>query len=140
MSTEANKTIVRRYIEDVWGKGDFEAEKEVIASNVVDHNLLPGFPSGLEGHHQFLVMLRNAFPDLQATLEDLIAEGDKVVDRWTNRATHQGELFGIPATGKQVTITGIDIIRIENGKIVEIWHQEDSLGMLQQLGVIPPMG
>ncbi len=97
MSTEANKTIVRRYIEDVWGKGDFEAEKEVIASNVVDHNLLPGFPSGLEGHHQFLVMLRNAFPDLQATLEDLIAEG-------------------------------------------EIWHQEDSLGMLQQLGVIPPMG
>jgi len=139
MSTEDNKAIVRRSIEDVWARG-FEAEQEVVAANIIDHNPFPGFPPGLEGHHQLLLMFLNAFPDLQITLEDLLAEGDKVVDRWTMRATHRGELLGIPATGKQVTLTGIDITRIENGQIVEFWHQQDLLGMLQQLGVIPPMG
>lgn len=73
------------------------------------------------------------------TVEDLLAEGDKVVDRWTARGTHPGELIGIPPTGKEVTITGMDILRISNGKIAEIWHQEDMLGMMQQLGVIPQM-
>jgi steroid delta-isomerase-like uncharacterized protein len=140
MSTETNKAIIRRYIEDVWGKGDFAADQEVVATDLVDHNPVPGWPSDLEGHHQVLVIFRNAFPDLQITLEDVIAEGDKVVDRWTMRATHSGPFMNIPPTGKQVTLTGMDITRIENGKIVELWHQEDMLGLLQQLGVIPAPG
>lgn len=139
MSLEENKIIIRHYVEDVWGKGDFAAEQALIAMNVVDHNPLPGFASGLEGHHQVLAMFLNAF-DGQMTLEDVIAEGDKVVDRWTFQGTHRGEFFGIPATGKQVTLTGMDISRIENRQIVEFWHQEDTLGLMQQLGVIPTPG
>ena len=140
MSTEENKALIRRAFEEVWGKGDFAVEKEVVATDVVDHNTPPGWPLGLEGHHQVVVMVRNAFPDLQITLEDVIAEGDKVVDRWTIRATHTGPFMNIPPTRKQVTFTGMDITRIKNGKIVELWHQEDILGMMQQLGVIPAPG
>ncbi len=139
MSLEENKIIARRFVEDVWGKGDFAAERELMSTNVVDHNPVPGFPTGFEGHHQVLAMFRNAF-DGQVTLEDVIAEGDRVVDRWTFHGTHRGELFGIPATGKQVTFTGIDINRIENGQIVEFWHQEDIMGLMQQLGVVPSPG
>jgi predicted ester cyclase len=136
MSREENKKIARRVVEDVWGKGDFAAEQELIAINVVDHNPLPGLAPGLEGHHQALAMFRSAF-DGQMTLEDVIAEGDKVVDRWTFHGTHRGAFFGIPPTGKQVTLTGMDFSRIENGQIVEFWHQEDILGLMQQLGVAP---
>jgi steroid delta-isomerase-like uncharacterized protein len=140
MSTEDNKALVRRAYEEIWGKGDFAVEQELVATDVVDHNAPAGLPPGLEGHHQGLVMFRNAFPDLQITLGDLIAEGDKVVDRWTMCATHTGPFMNIPPTGKQVTVTGMDISRIKNGKIVEYWHQEDMLGLLQQLGVIPVPG
>lgn len=139
MSREGNKIIVRRYVEDVWGKGDFAAEQELIATNFVDHNPPPGFAPDREGHHQVLVMFRSAF-DGHQTIEDMIAEGDKVADRWTFRGTHRGEFFGIPATGKQVTMTGMDISRIENGQIVDVWHQEDILGLMQQLGVVPAPG
>jgi steroid delta-isomerase-like uncharacterized protein len=139
MSTEENKAIARRYIQDVWDKGDFDAEKELVADNIVQY--LPGQPPapGLEAHHQLLTMFLNAFPDWHGPLEDVIAEGDKVTTRWTFHGTHQGELFGIPATGKQVTLTGMGIYRIENGKIVELWTNFDQLGMLQQLGVVPAM-
>lgn len=140
MSTEENKTLIRRYIEEVWGKGDFAAERELVAADIVDHNPIPGFPPGLEGHHQTIAMLRNAFPDGTNTLEDVIVEGDMIADRHTFRGTHKGEFFGIPPTGKQVTFTGIEITRIANGKIVETWHQEDLVGVMQQLGVIPTPG
>ncbi len=126
MSTEENKAIARRYIQDVWDKGDFDAEKELVADNIVQY--LPGQPPA-----------SGAFPDWHGPLEDVIAEGDKVTTRWTFQGTHQGELFGIPATGKQVTLTGMGIYRIENGKIVELWTNFDQLGMLQQLGVVPTM-
>jgi predicted ester cyclase len=139
MSLEENKIIVRRYVEDVWGKGDFAAEQELIATNFVDHNPPPGFAPDREDHHQVLVMFRSAF-DGHQTLEDMIAEGDKVADRWTFRGTHRGEFFGIPPTGKQVTMTGMDISRIENGQIVDVWHQEDILGLMLQLGVVPAPG
>ena len=140
MSTEENKALVLRYFEEVWGKGDFAVEQEVFATDFIDHNPYPSQPSGLEGHHHVVVLIRNAFPDFQYTLEEMIADQDKVVDRLTFRATHTGLFMNIPPTGKQVTFTGIDIIRFEGGKIVELWHQEDMLGLLQQLGVIPPMG
>jgi steroid delta-isomerase-like uncharacterized protein len=139
MAAEENKAIARRYIEEVWGKGDVAAERELLAPNFVDRHPVPGFPDNREGHHQTLVMFRNAFPDLRMSLEFLVAEGDKVVDHWTARATHQGDLMGMPATGKQITITGSDVLRIENGKIAEIWHEEDMLGMMQQLGAVPAM-
>jgi steroid delta-isomerase-like uncharacterized protein len=97
--------------------------------------------SGVEDLKQFFVMLRSGFPDFQGIIEDLFAaEGDKVVLRFTFRGTHQGEFMGIAPTGKQVIMPGIDIFRIADGKLVELWNQEDMLGMMQQLGAIPEPG
>ena len=97
--------------------------------------------SSVEDLKQFFVMLRSGFPDFQATMEDLLAEGDKVALRFTFRGTHQGEFLGIAPTGKQVTMVGIDIFRIADGRIVELWGQEeDVLGMMQQIGAIPSPG
>lgn len=137
MSSKENKAIVRRWIEEAWGKGDLTALHAVAAVDVVDHNPMPGLPSGLAGQQAIILMLRAAFPNGTNTLEDVIAEGGKVVDRHTFRGTHTGEFMGIPPTGKTVTFGGIEITRIANGQIVEIWHQEDLLGLMQQLGVIP---
>jgi predicted ester cyclase len=138
--SEENKAIARRYILDVWGKGDYETEQAIVAANVVDHNPVPGFPPGLTGHHQTLAMLHNAMPDMKIDLAFLVAEGDKVLDHWSCRATHAGEFFGIPSAGKPVMFTGTDISRIADGKIVEIWHIEDVLSIMQQIGVIPAPG
>ena len=140
MSTEENKTIIRRWIEDAWGKGDLAALSEIAAADLVDHNATPGLPPGAEGQKAIILMLRSAFPDGTNTLEDVIVEGDKVVDRHTFRGTHTGEFFGIPPTGKQVMFTAMEITRIANGKIMEIWHQEDLMGLMQQLGAIPAPG
>ena len=140
MSAEANKAIIRRWIEDAWGKGDLAALNAVAAVDVVDHNPMPGLPPGLEGQKAIILMLRSAFPDGTNTLEDVIVEGDKVVDRHTFRGTHTGAFMGIPPTGKSVTFSGIEITRIANGQIVETWHQEDLLGLMQQLSVIPTPG
>jgi predicted ester cyclase len=103
----------------------------------VTHNPLPGQPPGREGQKQTITAVRAALPDIRSTIDDLIAEGDKVVWRWTARATHQGPLMGIPPTGKQITFGGIVIDRIASGQIVERWDQTDTLGLLQQLGAIP---
>ena len=96
--------------------------------------------SGIGDLKQFFVVLRSGFPDFQATIEDLFAEGDKVVLRFTFHGTHQGEFMGVAPTGKQVTMTGVEIFRIGDGKIVELWGQEDVLGMMQQIGAIPGPG
>ena len=110
---------------------------EVYASDLVWHEPDQDV-RGLEEAKQFVGMYKNAFPDLHATVEDMIAEGDKVVTRWTIRGTHQGEIeeFG-PATGRQIEIKGITIHRIEDGKIVEEWERYDNLGVMQQLGLVP---
>jgi predicted ester cyclase len=97
-------------------------------------------PPDLESFKQFLPMFRTAFPDMSPTVEDMIAEGDKVVDPLTWQGTHQGELMGIPPTGNTVTVTEMHIYRISEGKIVERWGQPDLLGMMQQLGAVPPPG
>ncbi len=140
MSTEENKAIVRRGIEEFANQGNFAAIDELVASDYVFH--APGLPAlhGHEGFQQMVMMPRTAFPDLHFTIEDLIAEGDKVVTRFTARGTHRGELMGIPPTGKQVSFPGILISHISKGKIVEEWEISDALGMLQQLGVVPPPG
>jgi len=139
-STEANKASVRRFYYEVFNKKNRAAIDEFIAPNHVDHAAPPGLPGGIEGAKQTLTMYLTAFPDLHFTVEDLIAEGDKVVARITARGTQQGAFMGIPPTGKQVTVTVIDINRIVGDKSVEHWLEMDTLGLLQQLGVVPMPG
>jgi steroid delta-isomerase-like uncharacterized protein len=140
MSTEQNKDLVRRFYEEVFTKGNIAKADEFIAADFVDNSPMPGQAPGAEGAKQTLAMYLSAFSNMQATIHDMIAEGDKVVTRYTAGATHTGELMGIPATGKQITMTGIEIFRVAGGKLVERWESFDQLGMMQQLGVIPPMG
>jgi steroid delta-isomerase-like uncharacterized protein len=137
MSAEDNKTLVRRVYEEIINKGNLNLADEAFASDYVYRS--PGSPElrGPEGFKQLVTMYRNAFPDLHLDLDNLIAEGDTVVSRWTGRGTHKGELMGIPPTGKHVTVTGVVISRFAGGKSVEDWELIDSLGMLQQLGAIP---
>jgi steroid delta-isomerase-like uncharacterized protein len=137
---EENKAIVRRSFEEVWNQGKLVAADEIYDASFVAHGLGVELPPGPEGFKQFVSVYRSAFPDLHFTIEDQFAEGDRVVARWTARGTHKGELMGIPATGKPVVVTGIDIYHIRSGKAVESWINWDALGMMQQLGVIPPMG
>jgi len=141
MSTEENKANTRRFYEEVWGKGNLDVADELSAENFVDHNQFnPDLPPGIEGFKQMVPMFRTAFPDLQFNIEDMIAEGDKVVSRLTIRATHKGEFMGISPTGKQAAITAIDIVRFVDGKMVERWGEVDMLRLMQELGVVPPPG
>lgn len=136
MSVEENKAIVRRFYEEVVNKGNLFAADELIAEDFYDHSG-SGSSQGRQAFKQFATMLTSAFPDLHLTVEDMIAEQDKVVARVIVRGTHKGTLFGkIPPTERAVTFTGVDIIRIEDGKIAERWNHRDILGLLQQLGVI----
>ncbi len=135
MSTETNKAIVRRYMEQVWNEGRGDLFEEFFAENIVHHGI-PSEP-GLAGMKAGYATSMNAFGDLQLTADDMIAEGDKVVTRWSLVATHKGELMGIPATGKQITMTGIGIYRMANARIVELWYFADNVSLMQQLGIIP---
>ena len=139
MSAEENKAIARRGYEAINQK-NLDALDEVVASDMTDHDPVPGQAPGLEGVKQYFSSLHAAFPDVQMDVEEMIAEGDKVVARVSVSGTHQGEFMGIAPTGNRVTITGIDILRVADGKIVEHWGRFDDLGMMQQLGVIPEPG
>jgi len=138
MSAKENKAIVRRWNEVV-NTGNVKVLDELAGANYVLHS--SGGTRSLEDLKKGLHTAgRAAFPDTRITIEDEVAEGDKVVIRWTIRGTHKGEYMGIAPTGKQVTMTGISVYRIEKGKIVEDWSNSDMLGMMQQLGAVPPMG
>ncbi len=138
MSTEENKAAERRFLEELFNKHNLSAVDEHVAPDVIERNpMVPSQGPGLEGYRQVVGMTLSAFPDIQISIEDLIAEGDRVVVRWTCRGTHRGEFAGIPPTNKQVTFTGIDIYRYKGGKRVETWRQLDALGLGQQLGVVP---
>ena len=114
---------------------------EIFAPDFVQYGADPDQVSGVEELRQFFVMMRSGFPDFQVTIEDLFAaEGEKVVLRFTFRGTHQGEFMGVAPTGKRVTMAGIDIFRIADGKIAELWNQEDVLVMMRQIGAIPKPG
>lgn len=129
-----NKAVVRRFISQAFNAGDTAIIDELIATDYVLH----GAPKvrGPEGMKHFVTMYRSAFPDYACSVDDQIAEDDKVVTRWTMRGTHQGELMGIPPTGKQVTLPGVVVDRLAiNGQLVESWLQADVLGLLQQLDV-----
>ena len=138
--TEANKELAHRFHMDLFQAGNLDAADEIIAEDFVVHfeGLPPELRHGIEGAKLYAIGIRTAFPDVQITHEDFIAEGDKVVIRWVSRSTHMGNLMGIPPTGERVTATGIDIFRIENGKIAELWQNWNQYGMMQQVGVIPP--
>src|ERR671914_1471252 len=129
MSAEENKTLVRREQEELWNHtGELEAAEELFAAGQA------------EAAKQEAADFRRGFPDVVSTIEDLIAEGDKVVARWRSRTTHQGEYMGIPPTGKEVEFTGISVYRIEAGKIAESWTVEDELGLMRQIGAVAELG
>lgn len=136
--TTANKKIVRRYFEEVLNTGDLEKIKKLIAPNYVSH-----YPAGYElggGPEdviQIVTSVRRAFPDVHFTVEDLIAEGEKVVCRWTFEGVQEGDFMGIPATGRKATVMGIAVYRVVNGQIAEAWFTWDALGLMRQLKVEP---
>lgn len=140
MSTEDNKAAYRQFIEEVMNKKNVAAIDTFIDPNQVEHFAPPGTPGGSEGTKQLFGMFLTAFPDLHVTVEDMIAEGDKMVSRITISGTQQGAFMGIPPTSKQFSITSIEISRIAGGKIVEHWAEIDALGLMQQLGVVPAPG
>ena len=138
MSTEENKAIVRRVNDEVWSEGHLDVIEELIADNFVA--TVVGAPEqirGPQGFREFVVMYRTAFPDLRITVDEQFAEGETVITRWTATGTNEGELMGMPATGKQATVAGININRISGGKLVEGWGLFDQLGLLQQIGAVP---
>jgi steroid delta-isomerase-like uncharacterized protein len=139
--SEENKAIVRRQEEELFTQGNLGAADELYAPDYVGHD--PSNPEdirGLEAAKQAASDYRKAFPDLRVTVEDVIAEGDKVAARLRFRGTHRGELDGIAPTGRRVDCTGIVISRMEGGKIAEDWANFDDLGMMQQLGAISKPG
>ena len=139
MSIEQNKALARQMVEVIFNQGNVSRVEEFLSPDFVEREELPpGMPQGREGVKQLTGMIRNAFPDFKATIEDMIAEGDKVACRWSATATHKGEFMGMPPTNKQVTITGLHIDRIAGGKIAETWNYSDMMGVMQQLGMKPP--
>src|SRR5262245_22205815 len=135
MSAEENKAVIRRFIEEVFNQRNIDAVDTYMAADYVDHVVPPGVPPTREGFKQFIGMFLAAFPDFHYTIEDELAEGDKVVSRLSARGTQQGELLGMPATGKHATWNEIHIGRMVGAKLVEHWGTIDQLSMLQQLGV-----
>lgn len=138
--SEENKALVRRIVEEAWNKGNLAVVDELLSPDYVLHIPLPGEAPGRKGYEQAVSMHRTAFTDFRLMIEDMVAEGDKVVIRWTIRGTHKGEYMGIAPTSKEVTYTGISIRRFEGGKIAEEWLELDTLGLMQQMGVVPPPG
>lgn len=140
MSIEENREIARRYGEDIWDRADMAAADDLLAPDLIDHHPFGAQGPGREGYKHVVTLFHAAFADFRVTNDDIIAEGDRVTLRWNARGTHTAALAGIPPTGKPVTITGIDILRIANGKIVERWAEDNGLALMQQLGVIPAAG
>ena len=135
--SEMNKRIDRRFYEEVWNGGNYDLVDEVTASDYVGHELPDEVIVGREGVKRNIATVREAFPNLHFTIEDQIAEGDRVVTRWTARGTQEGSFEGIPPTGKQAIVKGVTISRVADSKFVEGWTSFDRLSLLQQLGAVP---
>lgn len=139
MSAES-KAISRRFLEEAFNRGNLGVVDELVAPGFVNHDAaLPEPTIGIEGAKASIMGYRDAFPDLRLTIEQQVAEGELVTTRWSARGTHQGDLMGMSATGKQATVTGITIDRIVDGRFVESWTNWDTLGLMQQLGVVPAL-
>ncbi len=142
MPTEGNKAVVRGLLEDIWSRGNLTLVDEIFTTNFIRYGptLEGGEVRGREGFKRLVTMYRVTYPDLRVALEDQVAEGALIVTRWTARGTHRGELMGIAPTGKRVTVAGVIIDRIADGKIEAEWACYDAMGMLQQLGAASPVG
>jgi steroid delta-isomerase-like uncharacterized protein len=138
--SEHNKAIVRRLVEELWNKGNLSVADELFAPNYEHHDASTlDFGRGPESEKKRATLYRTAFPDVRLMIEDIIAEGEIVMTRWSCRGTHKGDLSGIAPTGKQITISGVTIARLANGKMAEGWVNWDALGLMQQLGVVPEL-
>ena len=137
-----NAELSRRIFEDVWNRNNLSAIDGLMSADYVHHDpSSPAVPSGVDGYKQFVNSYMNAFPDAHFTIDDAFTDGQNTevqneVTRWTVTGTHEGELAGIPRTGRRFSVTGISIARIVNGKITESWYSWDALGLMQQLGVV----
>jgi len=140
MSSETNKAIVRRFVEQVWNERRLDLVEEFFPEDYVGHSAGAPLSHGLEEVKGFIATVLNAYPDFTINIDDMIAEGDKVVTRWRSRGTHQGEPLGIPPTGKLITQEGMAVYRMVDARIAEDWFFPDTMGLMQQLGVIPVPG
>ncbi len=138
--SEANKAAMRRLYEEVFGRGNMTVADEILAADFVEHEAFPGMEPGIEGFKQMVSAARSAFPDFRLTAEDLIAEGDRVAVRYTMTGTHRGEFMGAAPTGNQIKVSGMEVARFAGGKVVEHWGNTDTLGLMQQLGLMPSEG
>jgi steroid delta-isomerase-like uncharacterized protein len=139
MTLADNKALVRRLFDEVWNTGNVALVDDLLAPSFVDHAAqMGGDDPTRDGFKTQVRLFRTAFPDGRSQIEDLIAEDDRVVARWTDGGTQRGEWMGVPPTGKRVTMSGIDVYRIEQGRIAEFWCSEDELGLLRQLGALQP--
>ena len=137
MSTEQMKAADERFCEKALNQQNLAEFDQFFGPTLVDHALPPNLPPNRDGRKMFISVIFAAFPDFRVLIEDMVAEGDKLVTRWSATGTHQGEMMGIPPTGKSVTVTGIAIDRFEEGQSVKHWEVFDQMGLMQQLGVIP---
>lgn len=136
-TTDENKVLLGRFVEEVVNTGDVDLVRRFVSEDFVDHDPPPGASPDVSGFRKAFAGVRVAFPDFHATVEDLVAEEDKVAYRWTFRGTHLGALGGVPPTGKAAAWAVIGVMRFANGKMVERWQQLDTAGLLRQLGVSP---
>ena len=135
MSIEDNKALVRRFYEEVWNRGNLAAADDIFAANYERHDLRPGNAlPGPAGQKQIAGDFRAAFPDLRMTVDLMVAEADLVVARWTTEGTNTGQWGAVPPTGKHTRFSGVNIFRIAQGQVVELWNHHDDLGVMQQLG------
>jgi len=139
--SEQNKTIVRRLFEELWNKGNLPVADELIAPTYTHHDAATSDAGrGPESEKKRVTMYRAAFADFRLTIEDMIAEGETVMARWSCRGAHKGDLNGIAPTGKQFAVSGVTVARVANGKIAEGWVNWDALSLMQQLGAVPELG
>jgi predicted ester cyclase len=140
MDPQDAKAMYRRWLREEWGGGDYSVAVELLSEDLVDHNRVPGQPAGRAGEVWMAKMIRTAFPDAVFEADVVISDGEYVIGRWTMTATNTGpfELFGLPPTGRPVTMTGQEIFRVVEGRFAEVWHQEDIGAMLNALGLEPP--
>lgn len=131
------RDVARQLIEDDLNTGDVAVAERIIAAEFVDHTNPPGLQHGLAGHRGIVDIFHAAFPDVRWTIDDMVAEGDRVAMRLTMTGTHRGEFFGIPPTGRRVEVGGTHIVRIQDDRVAEHWGHNDDLGLMRQLGAIP---
>ena len=139
MTPDEMKALVQRFYDEGWNNGDLSVYDELVAEDFTEYPGVPGL-EGREGFRQLNVMFKQAVPDMNVTVDQLVAEGDRIACRWTSTGTQTGELFGIPATGNELHVTATLIYRVEDGRLKEGWINRDDLGLMRQLGVVPTPG